>query len=96
MTLQSRTFVIPFSPSCRDCSTPETLSRSIVPKMIDMGGRDFSRGTTSSPYTGRFFPEFATGFEVLALATPWSIPVPSINKFYSALVPPPHAPASGT
>ena len=31
VTLQSRTFVMSFSPSCRDCSTPEKLSCSIVP-----------------------------------------------------------------
>ena len=64
--------------------------------MIDMAGGDFSWGTTSSPYTGRFFPEFFAGFEVLAPATPWSIRVPGMNKFYSALAPPPDAPASGT
>ena len=42
------------------------------------------------------FPEFSAGFEVNAPATPWSIPVPGMNKFYSALAPPSHAPASGT
>ena len=42
------------------------------------------------------FPEFSAGFEVLAPATAWSIPVPGMNKFYSALGPPPDAPASGT
>ena len=41
------------------------------------------------------FPEFSTGFEVLAPATPWSIPVLGMNKFYSTLAPPLHAPASG-
>ena len=55
MTLQSRTFVMSFSPSCRDCSTPAKLSRSIVPRMIDTAGRDFSQGMISSPPTGRFF-----------------------------------------
>ena len=52
--LQSRTFVMPFSSSCRDCSTPEKLSRSIVRRMIDTAGGDFSWGTTSSPRTGKF------------------------------------------
>ena len=51
-------FVIPFNPSCRDCLTPEKLSRSIMPRMIDMAGGDFSWGTTSSLYTGRFFQNF--------------------------------------
>ena len=53
--LQSRTFVIPFNPSCKDCSTSVKLSRSIVPRMIDTAGGDFSWETTSSFYTGRFF-----------------------------------------
>ena len=42
------------------------------------------------------FPEFSAGFEVLAPTTAWSIPVPGMNKFYSALGPPLDAPASGT
>ena len=42
------------------------------------------------------FPEFAASFEVLSPTMPWSILVPSMNKFYSALAPPPDAPASGT
>ena len=65
MTLQSRTFVIPFNPSFRDCLTPEKLSCSIVPRMIDMAGGDFSRGTTSSPYTGRFFQNFPLALKSL-------------------------------
>ena len=53
--MQSRTFVILFNPSCRDCSTLAKLSRSIVSRMIDTAGGDFSKGTTSSPHIGRFF-----------------------------------------
>ena len=53
--LQSLTFVVPFNPSWRDCSTPEKLSHSIVPRMIDTAGGDFFQGMTSLPRTGRFF-----------------------------------------
>ena len=42
------------------------------------------------------FPEFAAGFEIAAPATPWSIPMPGMNMFYTPEVPPPHALASGT
>ena len=42
------------------------------------------------------FPEFAAGFEIAAPATPWSIPVPGMNKFYTPVAPPPHAPSPGT
>ena len=41
------------------------LSRSIVPRMIDMDGGDFSRGTTSSPYTSRFFQNFPLALKSL-------------------------------
>ena len=30
------------------------------------------------------FPNSAQGFEIDALATPWSIPLPRMNKFYTA------------
>ena len=53
--LKSRTFVMPFSPSYRDCSIPAKLSCSIVPKMIDMAGGDLSWGTTSLPPKGKLF-----------------------------------------
>ena len=42
------------------------------------------------------FPEIAAGFEIAAPATPWSIPLPSMNKFYTPVAPPPHAPSLGT
>ena len=42
------------------------------------------------------FPKFAAGFEIAAPATPWSIPLPGMNKFYMPVAPPPHAPSPGT
>ena len=60
------------------------------------GWRRLFSGDNKFSLYRQVFPEFAAGFEVLALATPWSIPVPGMKKFYSALAPPPHAPASGT
>ena len=54
MTLQSHTFVMPFSPSYGDCSILAKLSPSIVPKMIDTVGEDFFRGTKSLPLLVRF------------------------------------------
>ena len=67
-----------------------------MPRMIDTVGGDSSRGTTSLPRIGRFFLEFAVGFEIAATATPWSIPLPGMNKFYTPVAPPPHAPSPGT
>ena len=42
------------------------------------------------------FPEFAAGFEIAAPATPWSIPLPGMNKFYTPMAPPLHAPSLGS
>ena len=42
------------------------------------------------------FPEFAAGLEIAAPATPWSIPLPGMNKFYTPVAPPPHTPSPGT
>ena len=42
------------------------------------------------------FLEFAAGFEIAAPATPWSIPLPGMNMFYTPVVPPRHAPSPGT
>ena len=42
------------------------------------------------------FPEFAAGFEIAAPATPWCIPLSGMNKFYTLVAPPPHAPSLGT
>ena len=42
------------------------------------------------------FPEFVAGFEIVAPATPWSILLPGMNKFYTLVAPPLHAPSPGT
>ena len=42
------------------------------------------------------FPKFAANFEITAPVTPWSIPLPGMNKFYTPVAPPPHAPSPGT
>ena len=42
------------------------------------------------------FPQFAAGFEIVAPATPSSIQLPGMKKFYILEAPPLHAPSSGT
>ena len=42
------------------------------------------------------FPEIANGFKIVASATPWSILVPGMNKFYTSKSHPSHTPPLGT
>ena len=73
------TFDMPFNPSFRDYLSQEKLSYSIVLRMTDklLGDKKYA-------LYWQVFPNSAQGFEIDALATPWSIPVPGMNRFYMA------------
>ena len=57
--------------------------------------RLFSRDYKFASYR-QVFPEFAASFEIAAPTTPWSIPLLGMNKFYTLVAPPPHAPLPRT
>ena len=65
MTLQSYTFVMPFSPSYRDCLIPAELSPNIVSKMTDTAGEDFFQGTTSLPPIVKFSLNLPSALKLL-------------------------------
>ena len=60
------------------------------------GWRRLFLGDDKFAFYQQIFPEFAAGFEIVVPATPWSIPLPGMNKFYTPKAPPPHAPSLGT
>ena len=91
--LQSLTFVVPFLQGLLD-------SRKTVPQYCALndrhGWRRLFPGDDKFASYKHVFPIFAAGFGIAAPATPWSIPLPGMNKFYPPVAPPPHAPSLGT
>ena len=55
---------------------------SIVLRMTDAAGTGYFLGMRNTLYIGKSFLIAPQEFKIDALATPWSIPVPGMNRFY--------------